>query len=118
MSGDGRNAVFVGTMLQTGDSVALCDECLVPWAAAVLHAMTGVDPAPFLAAVSDPPAGDGEASAGGTDGAVSPPADEPDPTPATPKDGRTRVGGLGRGMDGAPTGPGKTPTPTSDPSTA
>lgn len=54
MSGDGKEAVFVGTMLQTGDAVALCDECLVAWSAAVLHAMTGVDPAPFIQAVSEP----------------------------------------------------------------
>jgi hypothetical protein len=53
MSSDGRDAVFVGTILTTGDAVALCDECLVPWAAALLNAMTGVDPAPFIAAVSD-----------------------------------------------------------------
>lgn len=53
MSDDGNPAVFVGTMLQTGDAVALCDECLVPWAAALLNAMTGVDPTPFLIAISD-----------------------------------------------------------------
>lgn len=53
MSEDGRQAVFVGTMLSSGDAVALCDECMVPWAAAILHAMTGVDPTPFLAAVSE-----------------------------------------------------------------
>lgn len=56
MSEDGRPAVFVGTMLQTGDAVALCDECLVPWCAAILNAMTGVDPTPFLQAISDTPA--------------------------------------------------------------
>lgn len=53
MSNDGRMAVFVGTMLETGDSVALCDICLVGWAAALLNVMTGVDPTPFLAAVSE-----------------------------------------------------------------
>ena len=52
MSGDGQPAVFVGTLLQSGEAVALCDECLVPWAAAMLHAMTGVDPTPFLLAVA------------------------------------------------------------------
>lgn len=55
MSGDGNPAVFVGTMLQSGDAVALCDECMVPWLAAVLHTMTDIDPAPFLLAVSDDP---------------------------------------------------------------
>ena len=53
MSDDGRQAVMVATMLQTGDAYALCDECIVPWAAGLLNAMTGVDPTPFLAAVSD-----------------------------------------------------------------
>jgi hypothetical protein len=53
MSSDGNSAVFVGTMLETGDAVALCDECMVPWAAALLNAMTGVDPTPFLVAISD-----------------------------------------------------------------
>lgn len=53
MGEDGRQAVFVGTMLQTGDAVALCDECLVMWASALLQAMTGIDPEPFLRAVSE-----------------------------------------------------------------
>lgn len=53
MSDDGRPAVFVGTMLETGDSVALCDVCLVGWVAAVLNVMTGVDPQPFLQAISE-----------------------------------------------------------------
>jgi len=54
MSDDGNPAVFVGTMLQTGDAVALCDECLVMWSAALLQQMTGVDPAPFIQAISEP----------------------------------------------------------------
>src|SRR5271170_7582483 len=53
MSDDGNTAVFVGTMLETGDGVALCDNCLVAWAAALLNVMTGVDPMPFIAAISD-----------------------------------------------------------------
>lgn len=53
MSNDGRPAVFVGTMLETGDAVALCDECLVAWTAALLNVMTGVDPTPFIQAVSE-----------------------------------------------------------------
>ena len=53
MSEDGQPAVFVGTMLATGDAVALCDACLVAWAAAMLNAMTGVDPEPFLRAISE-----------------------------------------------------------------
>lgn len=53
MSDDGNPAVFVGTMLQTGDAVALCDECMVPWCAAVLQTMTGIDATPFIAAISN-----------------------------------------------------------------
>jgi hypothetical protein len=53
MSDDGNPAVFVGTMLETGNAVALCDECLVGWTAALLNLMTGVDPTPFLAAISE-----------------------------------------------------------------
>jgi hypothetical protein len=53
MSQDGNQAVFVGTMLETGDGFTLCDTCLVAWAAAMLQSMTGVDPTPFLAAISD-----------------------------------------------------------------
>jgi hypothetical protein len=51
-SEDGRQAVFVGTFLNTGDAVAVCDECLVSFCAAVLNSMTGVDPEPFLRALA------------------------------------------------------------------
>lgn len=54
MSGDGREASMVATMLQTGDGFALCDECIVPWAAGLLSVMTGVDMEPFLLAASAP----------------------------------------------------------------
>jgi hypothetical protein len=53
MSQDGRTAVFVGTMLETGDGFTLCDECLAAWCAALLSAMTGIDPTPFIAAISE-----------------------------------------------------------------
>lgn len=105
MSDDGRPAVFVGTMLQTGDSVALCDECLVMWAAAVLNTMTGVDPAPFLAAISE----DVPTTAEGA------PTDEPPPpAPADtdseavapdPEPGLSSNGSAGRGTESAPPGP-------------
>ena len=54
MSEDGHQAVFIGTMLEDGESIQVCDECLVGFASAVLATMTGVDPTPFLAAISDP----------------------------------------------------------------
>lgn len=71
MTGDGEPAVFVGTMLQTGDAFTLCDGCLVMWSAALLQSMTGVDAAPFISAISDE-----EPIAGTEHGA---PTDEPPP---------------------------------------
>jgi hypothetical protein len=140
MSEDGRPAVFVGTMLQTGDAVALCDECLVAWSAALLYTMTGVDPEPFLRAISDdePPA---ETDTAGTDaGGVSDvpttsegaPSDEPPaPAPADedsdPPIGRTKggypVGRSRRGSSDPPTATGDgdddaAPTPIRKPKRA
>lgn len=43
MSNDGRPAVFVGTFLQNGDTVALCEDCLPQFLTAVLAQMTGVE---------------------------------------------------------------------------
>lgn len=70
-SADGNSAVFVGTMLATGDGFTLCDECLAMWAIALASRMTGVDPAPFIHALSVD--------------------DEPVPTPPTNKAGRSRA---------------------------
>lgn len=105
MSEDGRQAVFVGTMLQTGDAVALCDECLVMWAAALLSTMTGVDPEPFLRAISQAdPAGDTTAGAPSDEPPAPAPADnDPDADPSVP--GRTSPKSRGRGTAGAPGGP-------------
>lgn len=105
MSGDERPAVFVGTMLETGDAVALCDICLVGWCSALLNVMTGVDPEPFLRAVSEPDdvpttaegaptseppaeqAADSDQDA--ASGAASPPGDQ---SPEPPPQGRKRAG--------------------------
>lgn len=104
MSEDGRPAVFVGTMLQTGDAVALCDECLVMWAAALLQAMTGVDPAPFIAAISEgDPAGDAAAGAPASEPPAPAPADTDDASDP-PGNGRTSAGSAGRGTAGDPGG--------------
>lgn len=43
MSNDGNAAVFVGTFLENGDSVALCGECLPGFAIALTAGMTGTD---------------------------------------------------------------------------
>jgi len=52
MADDGNKAVFVGTFLTNGESVALCDEHLVYFCASMVETMTGVDPAPFIKAIS------------------------------------------------------------------
>lgn len=54
MAEDGEQAVFVGTMLTTGDGFNLCEEHFAMWCAAMLQTMTGIDPTPFIAAISDP----------------------------------------------------------------
>jgi len=136
MSQDGREAVFVGTMLQTGDAFTLCDECLVGWSAALLQSMTGVDPTPFLQAISagtpeggdDNPGEDPEHEIGTSDGEPSaPPGSDPsaaaatpaaaaasDPPPPAPRRGRTSAASPAAGTE---TGPpdGGTPAET-DPS--
>jgi hypothetical protein len=100
MSGDGRQAVFVGTMLQTGDAVALCDECLVMWTAALLQTMTGVDPGPFIAAMSETdPAGDVTAGAP-SDGPPAPGPADKDPGADPPSNGRSSRGSRARGTAG------------------
>jgi len=87
MSEDGNPAVFVGTMLENGESVRLCDVCLVAWAASVLNLMTGVDPEPFLRAISEdepiPYEVADDAAAAGTEN----PAAEAARKPATPPEG-------------------------------
>lgn len=55
MKEDGKQAIFVGTLLRSGESVALCDECFVEWLAVGLSVTTGVDPTPFLAAIGKEP---------------------------------------------------------------
>lgn len=53
ISEDGNKATFIGTFLETGDNVRLCDECMPNFCAAVFERMTGVDmtPALYLASV-------------------------------------------------------------------
>lgn len=81
MSNDGNAAVFVGTFLENGDSVALCDACMVPWAAAVLEVTTGIDPAPFIRAISEGPE-QPEPIEGDTPEAEHPAGEVPDKSPS------------------------------------
>lgn len=59
MSQDGEQATVLFTIMSSGDTFALCDGCSVGWTAAYLQSMTGIDPSPFLAAISDD-GGEGE----------------------------------------------------------
>lgn len=43
MSNDGKQAVFIGTFMQNGDSVALCEDCLPAFTASVTADMFGVE---------------------------------------------------------------------------
>lgn len=104
MSDDGRPAVFVGTMLQTGDSVALCDECMVPWAAAILNAMTGVDPTPFLQAVSEDVPTSAESAPTDEPPAPAPHDTDPDAATPDPDSGRSSNGSAGPGTENVPPG--------------
>ena len=93
MADDGEKAVFVGTFLTNGESVALCDEHMVYFCASTLQDMTGVDPAPFIAAISDEEPGiPPEMPPEDPDGLAGVPAViTPDPTPRTPPRGRLRA---------------------------
>lgn len=118
MSDDGNPAVFVGTMLQTGDAVALCDDCMVPWTAAVLYSMTGIDPTPFLAAASDDAGGEltvEEVEAAERYAEVQAPADPP-PTPE--KSGRSSRGSRARGTGAAPLAEAPPPKDEAEPDAA
>jgi hypothetical protein len=103
-SEDGEAAVFIGTFLATGDTVALCDNCMAAWAAALLNAMTGIDPTPFIMALAD----DVESVDLEDDGVISSAAaamNGETETPASPKtNGRTSRASRGRGTEDAPGG--------------
>lgn len=91
-SQDGNAATTLITLLDGSASFALCDGCLVGWAAAALAVMTGIDPAPFITAVSeDADAAVVDAQEGSAAGWVE--SGEPPPTSKTSRSGgRTRAG--------------------------
>jgi hypothetical protein len=93
MADNGEVAVFVGTFLTNGESVALCDEHMVYFCAEMLHTMTGIDPFPFVAAISEP---EPEYVIGMGGDIQFPPDPSPeeqpsDPTPPTRTSGRLRA---------------------------
>lgn len=99
MSGDGNQASMVATMLQTGDGFALCDECIVPWAAGLLGVMTGLNMEPFLLAASADGVTDDQVAA--AEHAVDQGAPEAStvPTGRRARNGRTSTVSPEAGMD-------------------
>ena len=93
MADDGLPAVFVGTFLGNGESVAVCDEHLVMFCASTLETMTGLDPTPFIAAISEeePPAEAPESPEEPPDAGEEPAPVPVDPTPPTRPSGRMRA---------------------------
>lgn len=138
VSEDGNKATFIGTFLESGDNVRLCDECMPNFCAAVFERMTGVDmtPALYLASVEGqenpdgPPGQPGEVAYppdmephGMSDvdptGAVSGPTTEITTAEGAPSDGPPAPGPADTDQGaqdptpapGAPPESGRTPTP-------
>lgn len=118
MSQDGNTATMVATMLTTGDSFALCDECIVPWASALLGAMTGLDMEPILKAASTDEVTDDQVAA--AEHAVDQGAPEAStvPTGRKARSGRTLTVSPDPGTDDDQDAPGKTPTDDAERSAA
>lgn len=102
MSEDGNQAVFVGTMLETGDGFTLCDECLAMWAIAMTSTMTGVDPTPFIAALSEPETEAQETEPGAEPQTPDPTSEGGSPESSDPPSEAT-AGGLASPAPGTPT---------------
>ena len=49
MTGDENEAVLIGTWLTDGQSIAICQDCLVPFLVAQIGAITGKDADPIIA---------------------------------------------------------------------
>jgi hypothetical protein len=93
MGEDSKAAVFVGTFLGNGQSVAVCDEHLVMFCASTLNTMTGIDPMVFIAAISEvEPELEVKIAGQPPDEPEEPEEPAPaDPTPPTPLRGRMRA---------------------------
>lgn len=102
MSNDGKGAVFTGTFLQNGDSVALCEDCLPEFLVAVAGQMLGVELDQLQAAIAGlqgeqpehPEAAGAEAAYPPHQASHGAPTDEPPaPAPAdTDQDSTTDTG--------------------------
>ena len=125
MSDDGNAAVFVGTFLQDGSSVALCNDCLPQFMVAVLAQTEGIeiealtaeiirlagnepgDPAAAAAEVAYPPHMTTEGAP--TDEPPAPaPADTDMPGPTEASANSTPAGPMSEQSAGQPTGIGGT----------
>lgn len=123
MSNDDNGAVFVGTFLQDGSSVALCNDCLPQFMVAVLAQMEGIeiealaaeivrlagnqpdDPAAAAAEVAYPPHDTSHGAP--TDEPPAPaPADTDTPGPTEISANNTPAGRMSEQSDGQPTGTG------------
>ena len=92
MNEDGNAAVFVGTLLDSGDSVTLCPPCLVGWAVGIVEGGTGLPVSDIIAEAqrqldSVPGAADdvepAEADGEGTDAPKDVEADTPEDSTAS-----------------------------------
>jgi hypothetical protein len=99
MTEDGNQATVIISVFEGGQTFTLCDECLAMWTAAMLEALTGVDPAPFLQAISEPDGAEfgGMASAAPSDGPYSGMEDPGALGDETPLEGAPVAGGDGSG---------------------
>lgn len=104
MSDDGNTAVFIGTYLESGETIAVCDECMVAWSAAMLNAMTGIDPTPFLQAISEDAPEEVPPAEPGVPAAPAETAEEAPPPSPNGRSGRSRAKSPGAGMGDAPPG--------------
>lgn len=82
MSNDGQQAVFVGTFLQNGDAVALCEDCLPAFTATITADMFGVDGQQLLTWLQENAGDEPPANAEQVAEVAAPPAMLADPTPA------------------------------------
>lgn len=53
MSDDGNAAVFVGTLLESGNSITVCPDCLVSFALSIVESNTGLPIAELIAQANE-----------------------------------------------------------------
>lgn len=53
MNDDGNLAIFIGTNLESGDTVTVCPDCLVAFCTAIVEGMTGMPVTQLLASFEE-----------------------------------------------------------------